>query len=140
MQSRRWTISAVVGALGIVYGDIGTSPLYAFDATLTVAGRFDSELVLGALSLIPAAVTVLSAVEGLEVLNPSLKSTVVPITVGVIIGLFAYQHRGTARIGSLFGPIMVVWFVVIGLSGAAAIRRDPVVLAAVNPLYGLELL
>ena len=205
MQSRRWTLSAVVGALGIVYGDIGTSPLYAFDATLTVAGRFDSELVLGALSLIlwaltisvtikyvsvimradnegeggilamfalaqrqiiagslwarvtvwlalagtafffcdsliTPAVTVLSAVEGLEVLNPSLKSTVVPITVGVIIGLFAYQRRGTARIGSLFGPIMVLWFVVIGLSGAAAIWRDPVVLAAVNPLYGIELL
>src|SRR6185437_11468649 len=205
MQSRRLSLSAVVGALGIVYGDIGTSPLYAFDATLTVAGRFDSELVLGALSLIlwaltisvtikyvsvimradndgeggilamfalaqrqiiagslwarvtvwlalagtafffcdsliTPAVTVLSAVGGLEVLNPSLKSTVVPITVGVIIGLFAYQHRGTARIGSLFGPIMVLWFVVIGLSGAAAIWRDPVVLAAVNPLYGIELL
>src|SRR6185312_5449731 len=205
MQSRRWTLSAVVGALGIVYGDIGTSPLYAFDATLTVAGRFDGELVLGALSLIlwaltisvtikyvsvimradndgeggilamfalaqrqiiagslwarvavwlalagtafffcdsliTPAITVLSAVEGLEVLNPNLKTTVVPITVGVIIGLFAYQRRGTARIGSLFGPIMVVWFVVIGLTGAIAIRRDPVVLAAINPYYGIELL
>ena len=205
MQSRRWTLSAVIGALGIVYGDIGTSPLYALDATLTVAGRFDNELVLGALSLIlwalmmsvtikyvsvimradndgeggilamfalaqrqiiagglwarvavwlalagtafffcdsliTPAITVLSAVEGLEVLNPNLKTAVIPITVGVIIGLFAYQHRGTARIGSLFGPIMVVWFVVIGLTGAAAIRRDPIVLAAVNPLYGMELL
>ncbi|MDE2449627.1 MAG: KUP/HAK/KT family potassium transporter [Gammaproteobacteria bacterium] len=205
MQSRRWTLSAVVGALGIVYGDIGTSPLYAFDATLTVAGRFDSELVLGALSLIlwaltisvtikyvsvimradnegeggilamfalaqrqliagglwarvvvwlalagtafffcdsliTPAVTVLSAVEGMEVLDPSFKSTVIPITVGVIVGLFAYQRRGTARVGSLFGPIMVVWFVVLGLTGAAAIRRHPMVLAAINPLYGIELL
>ena len=205
MQSRRWSLSAVVGALGIVYGDIGTSPLYALDATLTLAGRFDSELVLGALSLIlwaltisvtikyvtvimradndgeggilamfalaqrqiiagglwarvavwlalagtafffcdsliTPAISVLSAVEGLEVLNPNLKSTVIPITVGVIVGLFAYQRRGTARIGSLFGPIMVVWFVVIGLTGAAAIRRDPVVLAAINPYYGIELL
>ena len=204
-QSRRWSLSAVVGAIGIVYGDIGTSPLYALDATLTVAGRFDSELVLGALSLIfwaltisvtvkyvsvimradndgeggilamfalaqrqmipgslwariavwlalagtafffcdsliTPAVSVLSAVEGLEVLNPELKSAVVPVTVGVIVGLFAYQRRGTARIGTLFGPVMVVWFVVIGLSGAAAIRRDPVVLAAVNPYYGIELL
>ena len=204
-QSRRLSLSAVVGALGIVYGDIGTSPLYALDATLTVAGRFDSELVLGALSLIlwaltlsvtikyvsvimradnegeggilamlalaqrqiiagglwariviwlalagtafffcdsliTPAVTVLSAVEGMEVLDPSFKSTVIPITVGVIVGLFAYQRRGTARVGSLFGPIMVVWFLVIGLTGAAAIRRDPVVLAAVNPLYGIELL
>ncbi|MGH8181443.1 MAG: potassium transporter Kup [Steroidobacteraceae bacterium] len=205
MQSRRWTLSAVIGALGVVYGDIGTSPLYAFDATLSVGGRFDSELVLGALSLIlwalmlsvtikyvsvimradndgeggilamfalaqrqmmagglwariavwlalagtafffcdsliTPAITVLSAVEGLEVLNPNLKSAVIPITVGVIIGLFVYQRRGTARIGSLFGPVMVVWFVVIGLSGAVAIRRDPVVLAAINPLYGIELL
>ena len=205
MHSRRWTLSAVVGALGVVYGDIGTSPLYAFDATLTVAGHFNSELVLGALSLIlwaltitvtikyvsvimradnegeggilamfalaqrrivaggrwahvavwlalagtafffcdsliTPAITVLSAVEGMEVLNPGLKSTVVPITVGVIIGLFAYQRRGTARIGSLFGPIMVVWFLVIGLTGAAAIRRHPPVLAAINPLYGIELL
>ncbi len=204
-HSSRWSLTAVIGALGVVYGDIGTSPLYALDATLTVAGRFDSELVLGALSLIlwaltisvtikyvsvimradndgeggilamfalaqrqiiagslwarvalwlalagtafffcdsliTPAVSVLSAVEGLEVLNPQLKSAVVPVTIGVIVGLFAYQRRGTARIGSLFGPVMVVWFVVIGLTGAAAIRRDPVVLAAVNPLYGIELL
>jgi KUP system potassium uptake protein len=205
MQSRRLSLSAVVGALGIVYGDIGTSPLYALDATVTVGGRFDSELVLGSLSLIlwaltlsvtikyvsvimradnegeggilamfalaqrqilagglwarivvwlalagtafffcdsliTPAVTVLSAVEGMEVLDPSFKSTVIPITVGVIVGLFAYQRRGTARVGSLFGPIMVVWFLVIGLTGAAAIRRDPVVLAAINPFYGIELL
>ena len=205
MQSRRWTLSAVVGALGIVYGDIGTSPLYALDATVTVGGHFDSELVLGSLSLIlwaltlsvtikyvsvimradndgeggilamfalaqrqiipgglwarvmvwlalagtafffcdsliTPAVTVLSAVEGMEVLDPSFKSTVIPITVGVIVGLFLYQRRGTARVGSLFGPIMVVWFLVLGLTGAAAIRRYPVVLAAINPLYGIELL
>jgi len=204
-HSRRWSLSAVVGAIGVVYGDIGTSPLYALDATLTVAGRFDRELVLGALSLIfwaltisvtvkyvsvimradndgeggilamfalaqrqivagslwsrvavwlalagtafffcdsliTPAVSVLSAVEGMEVLNPELKSAVVPVTVGVIVGLFAYQRRGTARIGSLFGPIMVVWFVVIGLTGAAAIWRNPVVLTAINPYYGLELL
>ena len=205
MQSRRLSLPAVISAIGVVYGDIGTSPLYALDATLTVAGRFDSELVLGALSLIfwaltisvtvkyvsvimradndgeggilamfalaqrqiipgslwarvavwlalagtafffcdsliTPAVSVLSAVEGMEVLNPQLKSAVVPVTVGVIVGLFAYQSRGTARIGSLFGPIMVVWFVVIGLSGAAAIRQDPIVLTAVNPYYGIELL
>lgn len=205
MQSRRWTLSAVIGALGVVYGDIGTSPLYAFDTTLTEAGHFDSELVLGALSLIlwaltisvtikyvsvimradnegeggilamfalaqrqiiagglwarvvvwlalagtafffcdsliTPAVTVLSAVEGMEVLDPSFKSTVIPITVGVIIGLFVYQRRGTARVGSLFGPIMVLWFLVIGLTGAAEIRHDPVVLTAIDPLYGIELL
>jgi KUP system potassium uptake protein len=204
-QSRGWTLSAVVGAIGVVYGDIGTSPLYALDQTLTVAGHFDRELVLGALSLIlwaltisvtvkyvsvimradndgeggilamfalaqrhiiagglwarmvvwlalagtafffcdsliTPAISVLSAVEGMEVLNPDLKSAVIPVTVGVIVGLFVYQRRGTARVGSLFGPIMVVWFVVIGITGAAAIRRDPVVLVAINPLYGIELL
>jgi KUP system potassium uptake protein len=204
-HSRRWSLSAVVGAIGVVYGDIGTSPLYALDATLTVAGRFDRELVLGALSLIfwaltisvtikyvsvimradndgeggilamfalaqrqivagslwarvavwlalagtafffcdsliTPAVSVLSAVEGMEVLDPELKHLVVPVTVGVIVGLFAYQRRGTARIGSLFGPIMVVWFLVIGLTGAVAIRQDPVVLTAINPYYGIELL
>src|SRR5512146_555249 len=178
-QSRRLSLSAVVGALGIVYGDIGTSPLYALDATLTVAGRFARELVLGALSLILWALTIsvtikyvsvimradnegeggilamfalaqrqiiagglwarvvvwlalagaaffvcaalstpagtgLSAGEGMEGLDPSFKSTVIPITGGVIVGLFVYQRRGTARVGRLFGPIMVVWFVVIG--------------------------
>jgi KUP system potassium uptake protein len=204
-RSRRWNLSAVVGAMGIVYGDIGTSPLYALDQTLTVAGHFDRELVLGALSLIlwaltisvtvkyvsiimradndgeggilamfalaqrqivagslwgrvvvwlalagtafffcdsliTPAISVLSAVEGMEVLNPSLKSAVIPVTVGVIAALFAYQHRGTARVGSLFGPIMLVWFVVLALTGVAEIRRDPVVLVAINPLYGIELL
>ncbi|MBW4049968.1 MAG: potassium transporter Kup [Proteobacteria bacterium] len=204
-QSRRWSTTAAIGALGIVYGDIGTSPLYALNETLTQAGRFDSEAVLGALSLIlwaltisvtvkyitvimradnegeggilamfalaqrqiiagslwarvvvwlalagtafffcdsliTPAISVLSAVEGMEVLNPGFKSAVIPVTVGVIAALFAYQRRGTARVGSLFGPVMVVWFVVIGVTGAVAIRHDPVVLEAINPLYGVELL
>ncbi len=204
-QSRRWSTTAAIGALGIVYGDIGTSPLYALNETLTQAGRFDGEAVLGSLSLIlwaltisvtikyvsvimradnegeggilamfalaqrqiiagslwarvavwlalagtafffcdsliTPAISVLSAVEGMEVLNPSLKTAVIPVTVGVITGLFAYQHRGTARVGSLFGPVMVVWFVVIGLTGAVAIRNYPVVLEAINPFYGIELL
>jgi KUP system potassium uptake protein len=204
-QSHRWSLTAVIGAMGVVYGDIGTSPLYALDQTLTEAGRFNSEAVLGALSLIlwaltisvtvkyvsvimradnegeggilamfalaqrqiiagslwarvavwlalagtafffcdsliTPAISVLSAVEGMEVLNPGLKRLVIPVTVGVIAGLFAYQHRGTARVGSLFGPIMLIWFIVIGLTGAVAIRHDPVVLEAINPVYGIELL
>jgi KUP system potassium uptake protein len=205
MQSRRWTLSAVIGALGVVYGDIGTSPLYALEETLTQAGRFDKQAVLGSLSLIlwaltisvsvkyvsiimradndgeggilamfalaqrqivagslwarvavwlalagtafffcdsliTPAISVLSAVEGLEVLNPDFKGMVIPVTVGVIIGLFAFQRRGTARVGSLFGPVMVVWFVVLAVTGLAAIRDNPVVLAAIDPLYGIELL
>jgi KUP system potassium uptake protein len=204
-QSRRWSLTAVVGAIGVVYGDIGTSPLYALDETLSQAGHFDREAVLGSLSLIlwalaisvtikyvsvimradnegeggilamfalaqrqiiagslwarvvvwlalagtafffcdsliTPAVTVLSAVEGMEVLDASLQSAIIPVTVGVIVGLFVYQRRGTARVGSLFGPVMVVWFAVLALTGIAAIQRYPVVLAAVNPLYGIELL
>ncbi len=195
----------MIGATGIVYGDIGTSPLYALEETLTEAGRFDRVAVLGSLSLIvwaltisvtikyvsiimradnegeggilamfalaqrnsiagslwarlvvwlalagtafffcdsliTPAITVLSAMEGLQVLSPDLSHAVVPLTVGVIIGLFAYQRRGTARVGALFGPIMIVWFLVLAATGINAIRADPVVLYALNPLYGVDLL
>ncbi len=195
----------MIGATGIVYGDIGTSPLYALEETLTEAGHFDHVAVLGSLSLIvwaltisvtikyvsiimradnegeggilamfalaqrnsiagslwarmvvwlalagtafffcdsliTPAITVLSAVEGLQVLSPDLSHAVVPLTVGVIIGLFAYQSRGTARVGALFGPVMIVWFLVLAATGINAIRADPVVLYALNPLYGVDLL
>ena len=204
-QTRGWTLAAVIGATGIVYGDIGTSPLYALEETLTEAGHFDHVAVLGSLSLIvwaltisvtikyvsiimradnegeggilamfalaqrnsiagslwarmvvwlalagtafffcdsliTPAITVLSAVEGLQVLSPDLSHAVVPLTVGVIIGLFAYQRRGTARVGALFGPVMIVWFLVLAATGINAIRADPVVLYALNPLYGVDLL
>ena len=204
-QTRGWTLAAVIGATGIVYGDIGTSPLYALEETLTEAGHFDHVAVLGSLSLIvwaltisvtikyvsiimradnegeggilamfalaqrnsiagslwarmvvwlalagtafffcdsliTPAITVLSAVEGLQVLSPDLSHAVVPLTVGVIIGLFAYQSRGTARVGALFGPVMIVWFLVLAATGINAIRADPVVLYALNPLYGVDLL
>ena len=204
-QTRGWTLAAVIGATGIVYGDIGTSPLYALEETLTEAGHFDHVAVLGSLSLIvwaltisvtikyvsiimradnegeggilamfalaqrnsiagslwarmvvwlalagtafffcdsliTPAITVLSAVEGLQVLSPDLSHAVVPLTVGVIIGLFAYQRRGTARVGALFGPVMIVWFLVLAATGITAIRADPVVLYALNPFYGVDLL
>ena len=204
-HSRGWTLAAVIGATGIVYGDIGTSPLYALEETLTEAGHFDHLAVLGSLSLIvwaltisvtvkyisiimradnegeggilamfalaqrnsvagslwarmvvwlalagtafffcdsliTPAISVLSAVEGLQVLSPDLQHAVVPLTVGVITGLFAYQRRGTARVGALFGPVMIVWFLVLAVTGIQAIRADPVVLYALNPGYGAELL
>ncbi len=204
-QRRGWTLAAVIGATGIVYGDIGTSPLYALESTLTEAGRFDHLAVLGSLSLIlwaltlsvtikyvsvimradnegeggilamfalaqrrctagsfwarmvvwlalagtafffcdsliTPAISVLSAVEGIRVLDPGLQHAVIPITVGIIVGLFAYQRRGTAKVGALFGPVMIVWFLVLALTGAAAIRADPRVLYAINPLFGIELL
>ncbi|HEY1874852.1 MAG TPA: KUP/HAK/KT family potassium transporter, partial [Steroidobacteraceae bacterium] len=91
-------------------------------------------------ALITPAISVLGAVEGLEVLNPGFKSWVIPVTVAVITVLFAYQRHGTARVGSLFGPIMVVWFVVIAAIGIFPILRHPQVLAALNPLAGVGLL
>jgi len=204
-HSRRLTLSSIVGATGIVYGDIGTSPLYALQQAMGAAGGFDTAAVLGVLSLIfwalaisvtlkyvtiimradnegeggilalfalaqrrliygstwgkvavglalagtafffcdaliTPAISVLSAVEGLELLSPDLKQAVVPITLLVLAVLFAYQRHGTARVGSLFGPIMVVWFVVIAAIGIFPILRHPQVLAALNPLEGVGLL
>jgi KUP system potassium uptake protein len=204
-QPRRWTLASVVGTVGIVYGDIGTSPLYTMQEAVGDAGIFNTEAVLGVLSLIfwaliisvtlkyvtvimradndgeggilalfalaqrrlihgstwakvavwmalagtafffcdaliTPAISVLSAVEGLEVLSPDFKKAVVPITLVVLAALFAYQRHGTARVGSLFGPIMVVWFLVIALIGVLPIIRNPQVLLALNPLEGLGLL
>ena len=204
-QNRGWSLAAIIGATGIVYGDIGTSPLYALEETLTESGKFDRLAVLGSLSLvlwaltisvtlkyvtvimradnegeggilamfalaqrrlvagslwaravvwlalagtafffcdslITPAISVLSAVEGVEVLNPDFKHAVVPLTVGIIVGLFAYQRRGTARVGALFGPVMIVWFLVLAFTGLAAIRANPVVIYAIDPAYGIELL
>src|SRR5215469_16898894 len=204
-QSRRLTLSSVVGAIGVVYGDIGTSPLYTMQEALNAAGTFNSQAVLGVLwlifwalaisvtlkyvtiimradndgeggilalfalaqrrliagstwakvvvglalagtafffcdALITPAISVLSAVEGLELLSPDLKHAVVPITLVVLAMLFAYQRRGTARVGNLFGPVMVVWFVVIALIGVLPIIRNPRVLVALNPFVGIELL
>ena len=206
MQSvRRLSAAAVVSATGIVYGDIGTSPLYTLDAALGAAGPFSRESVLGVLSLIfwalaisvtlkylvvimradnegeggilalfalaqrrliigsrwakvavglalagtafffcdaliTPAISVLGAVEGLEVLSPDFKRYVIPATIGVIIVLFASQHRGTAHVASLFGPVMVAWFVVIAALGLAPLLRHPQVLAALNPYVGIALL
>jgi KUP system potassium uptake protein len=205
MHSRRLSVSAIVGATGIVYGDIGTSPLYTLDTALGAAGTFNRESVLGVLSLIfwaltisvtlkylvvimradnqgeggilalfalaqrrlitgsrwskvavglavagtafffcdaliTPAISVLGAVEGLEVLDPDFQRFVIPVTIGVIIALFAYQHRGTARVARLFGPIMVLWFIVIAVIGAIPLIRNPGVLEALNPMQGLALL
>jgi KUP system potassium uptake protein len=204
-NARRLSLSSLVGTVGIVYGDIGTSPLYTMQEAVNAAGTFDAAAVLGVLSLIfwalaisvslkyvtiimradndgeggilalfalaqrrlipgstwgkvciglalagtafffcdaliTPAISVLSAVEGLELLSPDLKQAVVPITLIVLTVLFAYQRHGTARVGSLFGPIMVVWFVVIAAIGIGPILRHPQVLAALNPLAGIGLL
>ncbi|HVY12319.1 MAG TPA: potassium transporter Kup [Alphaproteobacteria bacterium] len=193
-----------VGALGVVFGDIGTSPLYTLQAsfapsiglpviqenilgvlslvfwllTIVVTGQYVSFIIrmdnkceggilsLHALtlrttasaklrriliflglagaglfygdSLITPAISVLSAVEGLQVATPSIHHLVVPITVLILIGLFMVQKHGTRSIGRFFGPVMLVWFAVIGLLGLRAIITDPVVLHALNPLHGIQ--
>ncbi len=202
---RRWSLSAVVGALGIVYGDIGTSPLYALSTALNDAGKFDTEVVLGILSLIfwaltlsvtvkyvtimmradnegeggilalfalaqrrlvtgsawttvvialalagtsfffcdaliTPAISVLSAVEGLELLNPQFKDDVVPVTLVVLALLFLIQKRGPAKVGGLFGPVMILWFLSIAASGLRAILNHPQVLAAIDPTHAVNLL
>ena len=192
-------------ALGIVYGDIGTSPLYAFKVAVLASAGSGAPApaeVLGILSLIvwslvvivsvkyivfvmradnhgeggilallalvhpwssaaqsrrsalillgifgaallygdgviTPAISVMSAVEGLEVVAPSLMPYVKPLTVAILIGLFLVQSKGTARIGRLFGPVMAVWFLVIALLGVVSIYQTPHVLAALNPQYAI---
>jgi len=188
-------------ALGVVYGDIGTSPLYSmrecfFGPHAVPANR---ENILGVLSLlfwslvlivsvkylsyvlkadnrgeggilslmalairhrpgpkasfvilslgifgaallygdgiITPAITVLSAIEGLEVATPLFQPYVVPLTLLILLGLFLFQRKGTAGVGMIFGPVMVIWFLVIGLLGALSMLRDLSVLQALNPLF-----
>ena len=89
--------------------------------------------------IITPAISVLSAVEGLEIATPVFKPYIVPIAAGILAGLFILQSRGTARIGKLFGPIMIIWFAVIGVAGLPHIFKTPEMLQALNPAYGLEL-
>lgn len=194
--------AATLGSIGVVYGDIGTSPLYAFRVAVTSAaesGPVTRELVLGVLSLIlwalivvvtikyvlvllradnngeggtlsltalatravgrrsyllllgiigaamflgdsviTPAISVLSAVEGLEVAAPGLKHYVLPITVVILIALFAVQRRGTAKVASFFGPVMLIWFITLAVTGAMHIRDDLHVFAAINPAYAVS--
>jgi KUP system potassium uptake protein len=197
-----WTLT--LGCLGVVYGDIGTSPLYAFREALNAAiagesGLVNTEAVLGVLSLIlwalmitvtakyvfillradnrgeggilslmalaqralerpstivltlgmigaalfygdaliTPAISVLSAVEGLEVATPDFEAYVLPLTVVILIGLFAVQSRGTARVAALFGPVMAIWFIAIAVAGVRQICDELSVLAAVNPLHAV---
>ncbi|MBS7806782.1 potassium transporter Kup [Variovorax sp. PCZ-1] len=196
----------MLAALGVVYGDIGTSPLYAFKESISTAHGVvqNKESILGILSLIvwtltfivtikyvwlvlranhhgeggvlslqamakqcvagmsPAwmsmvgmiglvgatmfygdalitpAISVLSAIEGLEVATPALKPYVLPITLVIIVLLFAFQFHGTAKVGKLFGPIVIVWFATLGALGAYHIAQYPQILAALNPWYGMQ--
>ncbi len=203
--SGRYLLFLSLTALGVVYGDIGTSPLYALrecfgshnhiavslpnilgvlslilwslilvislkylvfilradnrgeggilaltalvtpvraSATggrwlLVVMGLFGAALLYGD-GMITPAISVLSAVEGLEIATPFFAPYVIPITVAILIGLFWFQHRGTAGLGAVFGPITLLWFVVLSVMGIYQILQEPAVLAAVNPWHGID--
>jgi KUP system potassium uptake protein len=102
---------------------------------LIAVGLFGAALLYGDGTITPA-ISVLSAIEGLNVATPAFERFVVPLTLVVLVGLFALQHRGTAAIGRLFGPVMLVWFATLALLGIGGILREPGVLAALDPRHG----
>ncbi len=107
--------------------------------TLMLLGLFGAALFFGDGTITPA-ISVLSAVEGLEVATPAFKPYVIPLTLLVILLLFGFQKRGTAHIGAWFGPIVVIWFVAIGVLGGIEVARAPHVLLALNPGFAVEFL
>ncbi len=101
-----------------------------------MVGLFGASLLYGD-SMITPAISVLSAVEGLHVVTPIFARFVLPITVVILIGLFAVQRRGTASIGAVFGPVLLLWFAVLGALGLVQVVHNPAVLAAVNPVHAV---
>lgn len=200
-------VALTIGALGVVYGDIGTSPLYTFQEVfrpatgvaldalhitgavsaifwalmlvvtlkyvllilradnrgeggvlalsalaaqstekyprmrpwLLLLGLFGATLFYGD-SVITPAISVLGAVEGLSVVTPTLTPFVVPIALGILVGLFLVQRKGTGAVGKIFGPLMLLWFLVLAISGACKILQQPDILAALNPLHAWSFL
>lgn len=206
-HSREGLAALTLGALGVVYGDIGTSPLYTMKEIFSPATGIplDAAHLVGAVSaifwglmlvvtlkyvllilradnrgeggimaltalaahaagktrqrrvallltgvmgaalfygdsVITPAISVLSAVEGLEVATPLLKPYVLPISVAVLVALFAVQRFGTGLVGKMFGPVILLWFGVLALTGVIEILREPAILAALNPLAALDFL
>jgi KUP system potassium uptake protein len=196
-------LALALGSIGVVYGDIGTSPLYAFREAVVAAaedGQIRRGVVLGVLSLIlwaliivvtlkyvllllradnrgeggtlsltalatralgrrtiaifglgmigasmflgdsviTPAISVLSAVEGLKLVAPASEHIVLPLTIAILLALFAVQRRGTASVAAFFGPVMAIWFVAIAIAGLLHLRDDPWVVAAINPAYAIE--
>ena len=201
-----YLLTLALAALGVVYGDIGTSPLYALRESfygthgiavtpgnvlgvlslvfwalvivvtikyhivliradnkgeggvlalmalvngsrlarglsprrvMIVLGIFGSALLYADGALTPA-ISVLSAVEGLEIATPALASWVIPVTLAILVGLFLLQSRGTARIGAVFGPVMIVWFATLGVLGLSEVIQQPGVLAAISPHHAVR--
>ncbi len=107
--------------------------------TLVLLGIISGALFYGDAVITPA-LSVLSAVEGLKIVTPAFDPYVVPLTVVILIALFAVQSRGTARVAAFFGPITLIWFIAIAVAGVWHIAADPSVLAAINPLHGVHFL
>ncbi|HEX2189697.1 MAG TPA: potassium transporter Kup [Longimicrobiaceae bacterium] len=105
--------------------------------TLVLAGLFGASLLYGD-SMITPAISVLSAVEGLQVATPYFEPYVIPVTIVILVALFAVQYRGTAGVGKVFGPVTLVWFTTLAVLGIGQIVRSPGVLWAVNPLHGFR--
>ncbi|MCX6179499.1 MAG: potassium transporter Kup [Chlorobiales bacterium] len=106
---------------------------------LVAIGLFGAALLYGD-GMITPAISVLSAVEGVQIIAPAFKELVIPVTIVVLAGLFLFQHHGTAKVGALFGPIIFLWFTVIGILGLIEIQRYPQVLEAILPWYGISFL
>jgi len=104
---------------------------------LALVGLFGAALLYGD-SMITPAISVLSAIEGLEVVTPFFQPYVIPITIGILIALFAFQRRGTAGVGAVFGPVTLLWFSALAILGVIQIWGHPSVLTAVNPLHGVS--
>lgn len=205
VQHKGNTAALVLAAIGVVFGDIGTSPLYALKEcfspehgipftqeavfgitsmmfwamllvvtfkyvlfvmradnkgeggvlslmalalrsfktgsasylTIMMLGMFGACMLLGE-SVITPAISVLSAVEGLEIATPELKKFVIPITICILVGLFLIQKHGTAAVGKLFGPITLIWFISLALLGVVNVIEAPQIFGAVNPLHAID--
>jgi KUP system potassium uptake protein len=151
-----WTITAVVtlkyvlvvmradnqgegGIMALTSLALQEVPVNGVREALTFCGLAGAALFYGD-GMITPAISVLSAVEGLEIAAPTLKPYIVPLTIGVLVGLFALQRRGSARIGKLFGPVMALWFGVLGIAGIVNVIGSPGVLAALDPRYAIGFL
>ena len=116
--------------------DVRRAPSRSWRASLLIVGLVGAALLYGD-GVITPAISVLSAVEGLKIDAPALAPMVVPITIAILLGLFLVQRRGTDFIGNIFGPVMLAWFIVIGLLGLLGIVRAPGILAAISPHYAI---
>ncbi len=126
------------GILALVALIRGTGKLTRRSRTILITlGLFGVGLFYGDAILTPA-ISVLSAVEGVEIAAPSLKEFILPATLVVIVGLFAIQRHGTAAVGRLFGPIMILWFAALSVSGISHILQSPEILKALSPTYAIQ--